>query len=461
MNTIHDILKKNQLQIYLQPIVSGRSKKIFGLEALVRGINSHQDILSPLWLFSEAAKADLINELDQKARHMAIQTFYPLWKQNPNLLLFVNFESSLIDDFKTTNYLFDGLLRHYGIPYSNIVLEIKEDHIKSTEKLKSFCHHYRELGFLIALDDFGIGQSSFDRLAIVRPDIIKIDRSLIDDLKENYIHQEIVQAICKMSNNLGALTLAEGVETLEDAVYSKHLGATLLQGFWFGKPSLTPLNDEPLSKIDLVNFQYKDMILGKNQINEQLRQRGEAFTAVFAKTVSKATEYPAWTQWIQPHISQYPDIEAIYLLDENGLQIGNTLLRCKTRMFFEPTKSGCDHSSKEYYIRAKDSRNRFHITNSYLSLASGNNCITYASCIQLGNHDFILCIDFIQQLKVEKKYHASSNGVKKENRDQILMRSSSARVSESTSTFSRLTPVGTPCAIRVNRSPQSLSLSSI
>lgn len=457
MNTIHNILNNNQLQIHLQPITSVRGRTVFGVEALIRGFDADQNILSPAWLFSEAAEANLTVELDQKARHMAIEAFFPLWKANPKLLLFVNFESSLIDDFAIGNYLFDGLLRHYAIPYSNIVLEIKEDHIKSTEKLKKFCNHYRKLGFLIALDDFGIGRSSFDRLAIVRPDIIKIDRSLISNLQNNYIHQEIVQAICKMSNNIGALTLAEGVEEMQEALHSKHLGATLLQGFWLGQPSLEPITEELNFKITLVNLYHKEMMLDKFHMNEKLRQKAEHLTNTFTQVVAKLSDHSQWVQSMHTYLKVYPDVEAIYLIDEDAIQVDDTLLRGATRMFFEPTKSGCDHSCKEYYIRAKESRQGFHITKSYLSLATGNSCITYASVITLHHQSFILCIDFIQQNKMIDQESSST----KEKKDQILTRSSKARVSESTSTFSKLTPVGTPCAIRVKETLQSASLSSI
>ena len=68
----------------------------------------------------------------------------------------------------------------------NIVIEIKEDKIKNTHALKSFIDMYRKHDFFIALDDFGIGYSSFDRLEFIQPDIVKVDRSLVYNVHNNY-----------------------------------------------------------------------------------------------------------------------------------------------------------------------------------------------------------------------------------------------------------------------------------
>lgn len=396
MEHIEDILIHEKLLIHLQPILTLRGRELFGVEALVRGISTEGTILSPKWLFSEAKHANLTTELDRQARQLSIHTFAPLWQENPKLLLFVNFESKLIDNFTMGNYLFDGLLHSLGIPYSNIVLEIKEDEITNTGKLKDFCDHYRSLGFNIAIDDFGVGQSSFDRLAIVRPDIIKIDRSLIENIHQNHINQEIVQAICKISNNIGALALAEGVETLNEAVYCKYLGASLIQGFYFARPSQNPTVDNYKKKIENVKAHCKILMETKYIHNDNLRIRGESLCSAFGDAMPTLGKYSEWTSYFDDSLNNYPDVEAIYLINSNAKQIGHTLLRCNIRSFFQPTLDGCDHSYKEYYLRAKESSSGYYLTDSYVSLASGNTCCTYARTISVQDEIFVICIDFIQ-----------------------------------------------------------------
>lgn len=396
MESIEQVLNENKLLIHLQPILSLRGRPLFGVEALVRGIASDQSVIPPSWLFGEAEKAGVSAELDRRARHLSIHAFAPLWKANSKLLLFVNFESKLIDSFKLGDYLFDGLLSSLGIPYSNIVLEIKEDEIRDTSKLQYFCNHFRALGFNIALDDFGIGQSSFDRLAIVRPDIIKIDRSLIADIQDNYIHQEIVQTICQMSGNLGALALAEGVETLEEAVYSKYLGATLVQGFWFAKPSGDPVETDFNGKLDQVKSQCHQMMVNRHQQHENLRIEAEYVSEELHSNLLQLSQLSDWTLYVGDLLDNYPDVEALYLIDEAARQVGPTLMRCNTRAFYEPTSQGCDHSFRDYYTRTKESLSGFHLTSNYVSLASGNICCTYARNIDIRDKTFVLCIDFMR-----------------------------------------------------------------
>lgn len=394
MENITDILREERLVIHLQPILSVRGRTFFGFEALIRGVSKEGAILSPGWLFSEAKKAKLSCELDRQARLLAINTFVPFWRENNKLLLFVNFESELIDGFEPENYLFDGLLNSLGIPYCNIVLEIKEDEISDAAKLHAFCTHYRSLGFNIALDDFGVGQQSFDRLAIVRPDIIKIDRSLISGIDNNYIHQEIVQAICKMSSNIGALTLAEGVETLEEAVYSKHLGATLIQGFWFKKPSINPIDTDYEFKIDKIKMRCQKMMIGLHHRSESLCAKADESCKKIHAAILNAPSISEWNTHIKASLKHESDVEALYLIDSDGKQIGATFMQCNTRSFYEPTVEGSDHSFGEYYARARESSNGYHLTNPYLSLASGNICLTYSSTIVVRDKTYVLCIDF-------------------------------------------------------------------
>jgi len=393
---IEEILENNQLIIYLQPILSFRGKTLLGFEALIRGVDNDNNIITPAWLFREASKAGLISRLDKEARHLAIHAFAPLYKANPKLILFVNFESTLIDEFSPGKYLFDGLLSEYGIPFKNIILEIKEDSVKNTQRLQNFCTHYRALGFSIALDDFGVGESSFDRLAVVQPDIIKIDRSLICNIEDDYINQEIVRAICNMSVRIGTIVLAEGVETEYEAVYSRYLGATLVQGFWFARPSKNPSQINYENKMDLVKSKAHQIIKDLHDKDEKLRTQSEKIYEEFHSNIVAGVYINQWTLCTNEIIEKYPEIEALYIIDSNAKQIGPTILSCATKSFYEPTIDGCDHSFKEYYTGTKDSSNEFYLTEEYVSVASGDTCRTYARSFELEEQQFILCIDLIK-----------------------------------------------------------------
>ncbi|WP_373034586.1 EAL domain-containing protein [Sulfurimonas sp.] len=197
-----------RIDIYFQPIVSVKKKKIFGYEALLRGYKN-ADYIPPNLLFEEAKEAGLALELDRVVRIESIKKFKEYYDSDNQVLLFLNFESSSINNtFKSDQYYFEEILNSLEIPAKNIVLEVKEDEIECTESLKSFANYYREGGFNIAIDDFGTGDSQFDRLSIVKPDIVKIDKSLLRDIDINDINAEILKAIARMCYKIGAIALS-------------------------------------------------------------------------------------------------------------------------------------------------------------------------------------------------------------------------------------------------------------
>lgn len=391
---IEYILKNERLVVHLQPIVSPNGREFFGMESLIRGISDDGSIIPPYILFSEAAKHGLTLELDKISRTLAIRAFEPLYKQNNKLILFVNFEPSLIDNFEPGKYLFYGELKKLGIPYENVVLEVKEDEISDTAKLKLFCDHYRALGFNIALDDFGVGQSSFDRIAVVRPDIIKIDRSLISNISHNQIHREIVSAICKMCHNIGAMPLAEGVESIEETVCCMRLGASLIQGFYIARPSAEVAENELRQKVSDVNETYSKILKNMQLEEKRFHEMGEEVESLFCSFAANAQNIKNWTESGSGLLEELPSVEALYLIDNENRQVGHTLIKSQTRPFYEPTKDGYDYSLKEYHIRAKNAISGKHLTEPYLSLASGSLCRTYASRISISQTSYVLCVDF-------------------------------------------------------------------
>lgn len=393
-DSIEQILAESRLVVHLQPITAISGRTVFGFESLIRGIDHNGNLIPPFTLFEMARQKGMTLALDKIARTLAVQAFEPLWQQDKKRILFVNFEPKLIENFEAGNSLFYGELQKAGIPYQNIVLEVKEDEIGDTNKLKDFCDHYRKIGFNIALDDFGSGQSSFDRIAIVRPDIIKIDRSLMTNISQNQIHQEIVNAICKMCQNIGALALAEGVETLDETVFAIAHGALLMQGYYFAKPSANPLDHQLSEKVSAVQHCYAQMMsnlqLEMNSVHQMAKQVEDQFLTI----MNTVETFEHWEAVAQPLLTACPNIEAIYLIDNNNKQVGSTLIKSQTRALYEPTLHGHDYSLKTYYVRARNAINGRHLTRPYLSLASGSLCRTHASCISIQEKPFMLCVDF-------------------------------------------------------------------
>lgn len=394
---IEEIIKNKQIDIYFQAIVSIRTKRVYAFEALTR-CNFNEQNIPPTLLFSLAKEKGLSVQLDELTRDLAIKKFEKYYKKNKNLLLFLNIESSLINNFNSNeahNGFIETIIKH-KIPFKNFVLEIKEDEIKNMEALKSFCSTYRELGFFIALDDFGTGSSNFHRIDLIRPDIIKIDKSLFTKGTQGIVNKEVVKAISKMSHNLGIRVLAEGVEDEEAISLGLKSFINLFQGYYFAKPKLEhKLEDEEkiIEKISTIGKAFKQKTI--EGINKK-RQTVLKYDSICSEIIKKIKTTDNTHDLLKKEFANYLEIEAIYLIDsKDSRQVNNTIINEEISKGFRPTSHGEEHYLKEYYYITMESKNGIYLSQKYISYASGNICKTFAKKFSLEEEVFILCFDIV------------------------------------------------------------------
>ena len=394
---IEEIIEKNLIDIHFQPIISIRTKRIYAFEALTR-CNHENLFIPPNRLFELAQIEELCFELDTFTRKKSIEKFYTYYKENPDLILFLNIESSLINNFdKRKDYCCIKTINKLGIPYKNFMIEIKEDEITNTTALEEFCSCYKQLGFNIALDDFGTGNSTFDRINIIKPHLIKIDKSLFVNIKNNLINKEIVKAIAKMSHNLGIRVLAEGVEDENAICNAMESNINLFQGYYFARPSEN-LNLEKqdliLSKINEIGNLFKQNTI--NLINQK-RDLISFFTDFSNQIIKKITDISKSKDVLSYILNNSKELEAIYLIDaKTSKQIHDTVInKTNIKAGFRPTKDGDEHYLKEYYYITLESKQENYLSENYVSFATGNICKTFAKKFEFDNNCYILCLDLI------------------------------------------------------------------
>lgn len=392
---VQDLINKNKIEVYLRPIISIKDKKIFAFEALTRAYDENDDFISPLYLFEQAHKEHLGEVLDCYVRKLALKKFKDYYEKDKSLLLFLNFESSIVDNEITDNFSYN--VSHYNLNPSNIIIEIKEDGVKDNRSLVKFVKKYRDLGFVIAIDDFGTGYSSFDRLALVKPDIVKVDRSIIYNINKNFINSEILTAIANMCYKIGAMVLAEGVESKDEVLAILKKDIDIFQGFYFSKAKKNitdELNSTILKTINNIGDIYKSNIHKHIEKKQRLLENTQLITTKVIEILNSNKE--DWITKIEDVVNYTDKLEAIYTIDmKKGIQKGDTIINSESRTFYNPTKDGHDHSLKEYFIIAKESRRGDYLSSKYISKASGNMCRTYSSKVEINNGKYIVCFDII------------------------------------------------------------------
>lgn len=395
------LINEDRIEIYFQPIISMKENRIFAFEALTRAYDENNDFISPLFLFEQARKENRSVELDDYVRKLALSKFTEYYNKDNSILLFLNFEASMIDEDVGSSFLDN--IDNCNISYNNIIIEIKEDSVKDNYSLEKFVMKYRKLGFLIGVDDFGTGYSSFDRLALIKPDIVKLDRSLIYNIHQNYINSEVLTSISNMCYKIGAVVLAEGVEQNDEIVTCMTKDIDIYQGFFFSKAQNIinkSIESSVLGKIDSVHKEYKLLLKDYYEKEKKLLKRSKKIIKKTLDILNSDTKN--YRKQITKIIENDNHIEAIYLLDlESGLQIGDTIIEeVNQRLLYSPTNDGHDHSFKEYYLYTKDSKNKEYLTEKYISKATGNMCNTYCLKINLQESDYILCCDIVDEKQI-------------------------------------------------------------
>jgi EAL domain-containing protein (putative c-di-GMP-specific phosphodiesterase class I) len=228
-----------------QPIVSLADRSVVAHEALLRGVVDGREVGGGD-LFFVAEQAGWLHRLDRIGRESAIAGAVP-WLGDADL--FVNFNPTSIYRPQVCLASTERVVHDTGIAPSQLVFEVVESHaIADRGHLVSILEHYRTLGWRVALDDVGAGWSSLSLLAAVRPDVVKLDKALVQELPDDGA-RTVLRAVTDLAHQLGAVVVAEGIETERLADEVTALGADMGQGWLFGRPVRpTPPVEEPESR---------------------------------------------------------------------------------------------------------------------------------------------------------------------------------------------------------------------
>ncbi|MDR3599858.1 MAG: EAL domain-containing protein [Desulfosporosinus sp.] len=239
------------LKAAFQPIIDTRSGEVFGYEALARVPKStcFNNIAD---LFPFAEKIGQLYPIETLCRRHAI-TAYPTIARNKEML-FLNINPQVLIDAKFASGHTRKLLSEKGLSPEDVVLEITErSAIEDFSTFRNALDHYRNQGYLIALDDVGAGYSSLQSVAELHPDFLKIDRSLIQGVNADPIKWALLETFVTFSKRIGCRIIAEGVETAEEMRTVVQLEVDYVQGFFVAMPAFTrePINPAVMGILNL------------------------------------------------------------------------------------------------------------------------------------------------------------------------------------------------------------------
>ncbi|AZN42428.1 EAL domain-containing protein [Paenibacillus albus] len=236
--TLDQILHGRLIQPVYQPIISLQcgTDAAYGYEALTR-VPTQRWFDGPLPLFDFAAEEGLTYSVDRLARERAIECSTGLAAGQK---LFINITAQIMHDPTFTPGQTLLLLEQYGLSPHHVVFEITErSSIEDFASAKKLLEHYRSQGYQIAIDDAGAGYSSLQSIVELKPDYIKIDRSLISGIHQDDMKGHLVHTFTELAAQMNISLVAEGIEEEAELTFVKELGVQYAQGYLLGRPRPT------------------------------------------------------------------------------------------------------------------------------------------------------------------------------------------------------------------------------
>ena len=235
-------LDAGQFRLVYQPIVALPDRRMVAVETLVRWDHPERGLVGPADFILVAEQNGLVVELGAWVlRSACLQAAQWRAEYGPDALerISVNVSARQLAEPGLVDVVASAL-EGSGLPATCLTIEVTETAVFDTERAVEVLNDLHALGVRIALDDFGTGQSSLSLLQTMPADVLKVDKSFVDNITKAGRHAVIATALIQVAHGLGLTAVAEGVETEEQAAELHRLGYRLAQGYHFGMPAAQP-----------------------------------------------------------------------------------------------------------------------------------------------------------------------------------------------------------------------------
>ena len=237
-NDLRQALDNREMRVVYQPLLHLPGHQLAGVEALVRWQHPVRGAVSPVDFIPLAEACGVIAALGQFVLETACQTFAQLQRDLGSTAppsMSVNLSRAQLREPGLVDMVRDAL-RSADMEPRQLVLEVTESLAAQDALVQTTLQELRAMGVALSLDDFGTGYSSLACLHELPVSSIKIDRSFVNLLDKSEYHRVLIEATLRVAATLKLGTVAEGIETAEQATEMAAMGCQKGQGYWFGRP---------------------------------------------------------------------------------------------------------------------------------------------------------------------------------------------------------------------------------
>ena len=383
-----DIIHSYHFNSVYQAILSPTHQKLVGYEALVRVSRDGQPV-SPVELFEQADRHNQTPELDRHLLQLHLNNFVagaqPAW-------LFLNINPGTCIHPEASLERLASQCQQSGIHPEKVVLELVETASENPAALLEFIHKAKARGFQIAIDDFGMGDSNFERLWRINPLIVKLDRSLLVNAETNSRARMLLESLVKMIRESGSLVLLEGIENHAQARIALETEADLLQGFLFARPASLS-EHQP----DVTEHSLRTVIADSSEWSLQDIRDQESYLRLLRFEMLEACHSLIRELPFNDACGRLLDVDGVkrcFLLNAQGIQQGN-LARANPdihRGKFNPLyhSAGARWAHREYFRNALERPQHISSCRPYVGLPDAKRTVTLSTMLP-GQQVF--CVD--------------------------------------------------------------------
>ncbi len=232
---MNKIIAQQDIKLLAQPIIDVATKEIRAWEMLTRGPEGTA-LESPLQLFSVARQTSMLYDLEMIVLGKTLEL---ITSTGCTQDIFINFTPITLGNSRFVRDLKNMMQSYKNIKPSQITFEITER--DSIEGIDNFIYNIkvlRGMGIKIAVDDTGAGYASLNTISEIMPDVIKIDRSVIQNIDKNSVKESMLKGLLLVAREAGSIVVAEGIENEEEASVLSRNRVELAQGYFYARPGL-------------------------------------------------------------------------------------------------------------------------------------------------------------------------------------------------------------------------------
>jgi diguanylate cyclase (GGDEF)-like protein len=250
-NDLKYALERNELVLFYQPVVCLKTGKITGFEALIRWMHPEFGLVPPMDFIPIAEETGLIIPIGKWILYEACKQnsqWQKMSTEGESLIMNVNISPMQLTQWDIVEEI-KSALEETNLPASSLNIEITESALIKNIKISQLVlQQIRDLGVSIHIDDFGTGFSSLNYLQQFPFDVVKVDRSFIQQISLNHKSKGVLRSIVMMAHELNMTVVGEGIETSGQMAELKEMGVEHGQGYYFAKPMNSKAIEEMLYK---------------------------------------------------------------------------------------------------------------------------------------------------------------------------------------------------------------------